>query len=500
MSNYVKTTNFTSKDSLASGNPLKIVKGAEFDVEFNAIATAISSKADSQSPTFTGTPVAPTASAGNNSTQIATTAYADAAVAALPNYLDTTRIDVASASTINLTTSAPNTRHINITGTTTITGFTVAAGKTYFVRFDNSLTITNGASLVTQLGRNIITVAGDTCILRATAANTVELLEYVPVTPDKQIQNITASVGSSALTATLNPTRLDFRSATLSSGTINTRYVQTAVSVTAPNGATLGTTNGVASKLAVLAIDNSGTVEVAIVNTAGTVNLDESTLISTTAIDTAADSADVVYSTTARTNVPFRVVGYITSTQATAGAWTTSPSNIAGAFQGMTKGATAATSSINSGAVQATTSGTSFDFTSIPSWVKRITVMLNGVSTSGSSQLVVQIGSGSITSSGYSSTAVGMSTGSLSALTSSTGFVLEDAGSSSYALFGNLVLTNVSGNNWTTTGMFIRSQSSGFTSQTVGFVSLSGTLDRVRLTTANGTDTFDAGAVNILYE
>jgi hypothetical protein len=336
MSNYVKTTNFTSKDSLASGNPLKIVKGAEFDVEFNAIATAVASKADTESPTFTGTPVAPTASAGTNNTQIATTAYADAAAAAVPNYLDTTRIDVASASTINLTTSAPNTRHINITGTTTITGFTVAAGKTYFVRFDNSLTITNGASLVTQLGRNIVTVAGDTCIIRATAANTVELLDYAPVTPDKQIQSITATLATGSLTATLNPTRLDFRSSTLTSGTINTRYLQTAASVTAPSGATLGTTSGVASKLAVLAIDNAGTIEVAIVNTAGTVNLDETTLISTTAIDTAADSANVVYSTTARTNVPFRIVGYISSTQTTAGSWSVTPSNIAGATQGAT--------------------------------------------------------------------------------------------------------------------------------------------------------------------
>ena len=332
MSDYSKATNFTAKDGLPTGNAGKIVKGAEFDVEFNAIATAVASKADLQSPTFTGTPVAPTASAGNNSTQIATTAYVDAAAATVPNYLDTTRIDVASASTINLTTSAPNTRHINITGTTTITGFTVAAGKTYFVRFDNSLTITNGASLVTQLGRNIVTVAGDTCIIRATAANTVELLDYAPVTPDKQVQNITASVGSNALTATLNPTRLDFRSSTLSSGTVNTRYVQTAVSVTAPNGATLGTTNGVASRLAVLAIDNAGTVELAIVNAAGTTVLDESALISTTAIDTAADSANVVYSTTARTNVPFRIVGYVTSTQATAGTWSTSPSKITGFF------------------------------------------------------------------------------------------------------------------------------------------------------------------------
>lgn len=343
MSNYVKSTNFTSKDTLPSGSSLKIIKGSEFDTEFNAIATAVSTKADLASPTFTGTPLAPTASAGTNNTQIATTAYADAAAAAVPNYLDTTRIDVASASTVNLTTSAPNTRHINITGTTTITGFTVAAGKTYFVRFDNSLTITNGASLVTQLGRNIITVAGDTCILRATAANTVEILDYSPVTPDKQIQSITASVGSSALTVTLNPTRLDFRSSTLSSGTINTRYVQTAISLTVPSGATLGTTNGVASKLTVLAIDNAGTTELAIINTSSSTILDESALISTTILDSASDSADVAYSTTARTNVPFRVVGYIASTQATAGTWATSPSNIAGGSDSIFAAVTAST-------------------------------------------------------------------------------------------------------------------------------------------------------------
>lgn len=100
------------------------------------------------------------------------------AAGAPPDLLNSTRIDVASAATVNLTTSAPNTRHINITGTTTITGFTVAVGKCYFIRFNAALTLTNGASLVTQSGANIITAAGDTCILRATAANTVEVLCY----------------------------------------------------------------------------------------------------------------------------------------------------------------------------------------------------------------------------------------------------------------------------------------------------------------------------------
>lgn len=96
------------------------------------------------------------------------------------DYLNTTRIDVASAATVNLTTAAPNTRNINITGTTAITAFTVAAGQTYFVRFNAALTLTNNASIVTQSGANITTAAGDTCILRATAQNVVEVLAYTP--------------------------------------------------------------------------------------------------------------------------------------------------------------------------------------------------------------------------------------------------------------------------------------------------------------------------------
>lgn len=80
MSNYTKTTNFAVKDGYASGNPSKVVKGTEIDAEFNAIASAVSSKADIASPTFTGTPAAPTATVGTNTTQLATTAFVKAAV------------------------------------------------------------------------------------------------------------------------------------------------------------------------------------------------------------------------------------------------------------------------------------------------------------------------------------------------------------------------------------------------------------------------------------
>jgi hypothetical protein len=92
---------------------------------------------------------------------------------------DTVRIDVASTGTVDLTVAGPvATRNINITGVTTITGFIITTGKLYFVRFAGALTLTDSANLVTQRGANIITGAGDTCILRATAANTVEILNY----------------------------------------------------------------------------------------------------------------------------------------------------------------------------------------------------------------------------------------------------------------------------------------------------------------------------------
>jgi hypothetical protein len=83
MASYVKATDFASKDALLSGDPGKIIKGTEIDAEFNAIAVAVSTKPDSVSPTFTGTPLAPTASPGTNNTQIATTAFVTAALQTL---------------------------------------------------------------------------------------------------------------------------------------------------------------------------------------------------------------------------------------------------------------------------------------------------------------------------------------------------------------------------------------------------------------------------------
>jgi len=166
----------------------------------------------------------------------------------------------------------------------------------------------------------------------------------VNATTAKQIQPVGASVAANAMTVTLNPTNLDFRSATANSGTVNTRTIGTQLSLTIPSTATLGTTSAIASRILLLAIDNAGTVELAVYNAAGGANLDETGVINTTAIAAGSNSL-TVYSQTARTGVPYRVVGYVDSTQATAGTWATAPS----AVQGIGGQALAAMSSIGYG-------------------------------------------------------------------------------------------------------------------------------------------------------
>jgi hypothetical protein len=100
VSNYTKSTNFATKDTLATGNPSKIVKGTEIDTEFNAIASAVASKADTASPTFTGVPAVPTATAGSNTTQIANTAYIKTALEGIGGTIvQTVRATGTSAST-----------------------------------------------------------------------------------------------------------------------------------------------------------------------------------------------------------------------------------------------------------------------------------------------------------------------------------------------------------------------------------------------------------------
>jgi hypothetical protein len=137
--------------------------------------------------------------------------------------------------------------------------------------------------------------------------------------------------GSGAMTLPVSTSSisLSFRSITATSG-LATIVTGTPAALVIPNGATLGTTNAIQSIIIEVLINNAGTLERAVVNLAGGNDLSETGLINTTAIDASSDSANVFYSTTARTGVAYRVVRSITSTQATAGSWVTTPSAVQG--------------------------------------------------------------------------------------------------------------------------------------------------------------------------
>lgn len=149
------------------------------------------------------------------------------------------------------------------------------------------------------------------------------------------------------------------------------------------------------------------------------------------------------------------------------------------------------------GTAQNTTAGTSIDFTGIPSWVKKITITIVGVSTTGSSPVMIQLGtSGGIQAAGYLG-----SVGGSTAAQYSTGFHLIGTSAATVVLHGGITLAlhDPSTNTWAAFGATGRSDSAqGYTMG--GSKALTTTLDRIRLTTIGGTDTFDAGSVNIMYE
>lgn len=153
-----------------------------------------------------------------------------------------------------------------------------------------------------------------------------------------------------------------------------------------------------------------------------------------------------------------------------------------------------------SGTSQTTTSGTSIDFTSIPSWVKRITVMFRGVSTNGTSFGLVQLGTSSgITTSGYLGAGGFYVNASNSFVNNATTGICFGLGEALRVIHGHVIFTLLGSNTWVASGAFGYSNAAGAGS-CGGSVTLSGTLTQVRITTVNGTDTFDAGSVNILYE
>ncbi len=329
MSNYTKSTNFATKDSLPSGNPLKIVRGTEIDTEFNNIATAVNSKSDSVSPTFTGTVTVAALTASGTATFNGSAVFNGASTFTTPNLGTPSVLTLTNATGLPLTTG--------VTGTLPIANGGTGA--------------TTGAAALTALG----------LVSASTTAQGI-----IEIATDAEVQ--TGTDTTRAVTAA------GFRSANIMLGT------------------------SVAS-----------------------------------------------------------------------------------------------------------TSGTSIDFTGIPSWVKRVTVMITGVSTSGTSSPIVQIGdSGGIETTSYVSAGSIHQQSQLNSITTFTnGFSIAptNAAWGATAVFqGAITIEKLTGNTWIARGMFYNSTATVQVYGSVGSKTLSDVLDRVRITTDGGTDTFDAGTINVSWE
>jgi hypothetical protein len=156
---------------------------------------------------------------------------------------------------------------------------------------------------------------------------------------------------------------------------------------------------------------------------------------------------------------------------------------------------------ITSGTAVASTSGTSIDFTGIPSWVRRITVMFAGVSTNGTSAITVRVGAGSVQATGYLTAYVVLQQAqAVTVSQSTTGYDLSNATAAAATISGSMRIELLASNTWIATHLVNRGSDVAQVWSGSGSCAVSGTLDRVRITTANGTDTFDAGSINILYE
>jgi hypothetical protein len=150
--------------------------------------------------------------------------------------------------------------------------------------------------------------------------------------------------------------------------------------------------------------------------------------------------------------------------------------------------------------VQNSTSGTFIDFTGIPSWAKRITVMFNGVSTNGTSPLILQIGTSSgFETSGYLSQTNTFDSGPGGVFATGS-FALTSVNAAAYNWNGVIPICLIGSNLWVTSGVLMTASGSAATTIMAGSKTLAGTLDRLRIATVNGTDTFDAGTINIMYE
>jgi hypothetical protein len=361
---------------------------------------------------------------------------------------------------------------------TTGTGIAVPAGKTMYV-YNNGTNVVDAITHLTSLtlATALPIASGGTGTNTTTFCNLQSNVSGVlPVVNGGTGVNTSTGTGSVVLSA--SPTFTGVPLSTTAANGTNTTQIATTAFVT--NSVTIAT-----GSLGTMSTQNANAVAI----TGGTISgiTDLAVADGGTGVSTISANAVILGNGTSAVQ---------TVAPGTSGNLLTS--------NGTTWASITPTPSITSGTAQNTTSGTNIDFTSIPSTVKRITVMFSGVSTNGSSDLLIQLGdSGGVETTGYNSLSTSDDVGSnLQSTISSTSGILIYSRDPSYNRNGSVIfsLLNASTNTWVAQGQLAAVQGNPVLVKTAGSKALSATLDRIRITTANGTDTFDAGTINILYE
>lgn len=338
------------------------------------------------------------------------------------------------------------------------------------------------ASTTEVANLNAATATTATTATSATTATTATTANALNNTAQLKIPATDCTQASGALTFTMGAAIYDFGDATLTSGTV-TQVSGTPADLVLPSGGTLGTITTVEANIYRVVINNAGTLEQAIIQPLASTDLSEEGVISTTAIGTGSDSLGVFYSTTARTNVPYRIVGIVKSVN-TAGAWG-DPTLIRGSSGRVlleTRGGSYST---------AVTSGSSVQVNGIPSYAKRIVVAGTSISTNGTADIRVQAGAGvTIETSTYS----GATTFITTVVAWTTSCVIVGNTVAANSVHGQIVfeVRNIGSTSY--------SVSSGFSNGTAGNSNGSGVatftapIGCIRIVT---TDTFDNASGNI---
>lgn len=476
------------------------------------------------SPTLTGTPAGPTATAGSNTTQLATTAFVNAEIAndalLLSGGTLSGALTLAGDPSADLhavprrwvQSLAPKqscrvatTANITLSGTQTIDGIALSIGDRVLVK-DQSTTNQNGIYVVASGAWTRATdadswddlVGAYTTVEQGTVGDDTFWMCEIARGGTLGTTAITWQLVSSPQLAAIGTLATNGLLARTGAGNFDARSI--AVSGT---GLSVSNADGVSGNPTITSNATSANTASAIVARDGSGNFSAGTI-------TAALSGNASTANTLATARNINGTSFNGSASITTATWGTSRTLTIGSANKSVDGSANVSWSLSEiGAPEivlstavATTSGTAIDFTSIPSWVKRITVMLRGVTTNGSSIPIIQLGtSGGIDATGYTGDTLDYNTSAASGsgYTNVSGIRFRNSVSSASVFTGFIVLVTQTTNVWVSNGQISAGGTSG-ASAVIFNKSLSSTLDRLRLTTVNGLSLFTAGSINILYE